>query len=123
MTPEQEELIRKAKDSLKAAKLLIDADLYDFAISRAYYSMFYATEAILLGDNQTYSSHSAVISAMGSKYVKTGKIPKIFHKNLTEAFNKRSSGDYDLDTGFTKEDAQEQILKAQEFIDFAESIL
>ncbi|OGI04195.1 MAG: DNA-binding protein [Candidatus Melainabacteria bacterium GWF2_37_15] len=123
MIPEQWELITKAKDSLKAAKLLLKDNLYDFAISRAYYSMFYVSEAFLLGENLTFSSHSAVISNIGSKFVKTGKIPRIYHKNLTDAFNKRSSGDYDTDTGFTANDALEQIKKAEEFINFAEEVL
>ncbi len=123
MIPEQEELVVKAKESLKAAKILIQNDLYDFAISRSYYSMFYISEAFLLGENLTFSKHSAVISAIGSKFVKTGKIPAVFHKNLTNAFNKRSSGDYETDTGFTEKDALDQIIKAEEFINFAQEIL
>jgi len=123
MIPEQQELISKAKDSIKAAKLLFKDNLYDFVISRAYYSMFYVSEAFLLGDNLTFSKHSAVISNIGSKFVKTGKIPPVFHKNLTEAFAKRSTCDYDTDTGFTAKDALEQINKAEEFINFAEEVL
>jgi len=38
MTPEQEALLSKAHDSVRAAQLLADAGLYDFAVSRAYYS-------------------------------------------------------------------------------------
>lgn len=41
MTSEQSALLQKAKDSLRAAQLLADQDLYDFAVSRAYYAMFY----------------------------------------------------------------------------------
>ncbi|HSA07176.1 MAG TPA: HEPN domain-containing protein [Candidatus Gastranaerophilales bacterium] len=120
---EQSELILKAKESVKAAKILLNDQLYDFAISRAYYSMFYIAEAFLLGENLSFSKHSAVISAIGSIFVKTGKIPSVFHKNLTEAFNKRSAGDYETDTGFTDKDALDQIIKAEEFINFAERII
>lgn len=38
MTPEQAALIAKARDSLRAAKLLCDNGLHDFAASRAYYT-------------------------------------------------------------------------------------
>jgi uncharacterized protein (UPF0332 family) len=38
MTPEQSALLSTAHDSVRAAKLLSDAGLYDFAVSRAYYS-------------------------------------------------------------------------------------
>ena len=39
MNPEQEQLIAKAQDSLKAARVLANERLYSFAISRAYYTM------------------------------------------------------------------------------------
>lgn len=65
MTPEQASLLRKAHDSLRAAKLLAANSLPDFAASRAYYTMFYITEAFLLGEGLAFSSHSAVISAFG----------------------------------------------------------
>jgi uncharacterized protein (UPF0332 family) len=41
VTSDQLALLQKASDSLKAAKLLADQGFYDFAASRAYYSMFY----------------------------------------------------------------------------------
>jgi hypothetical protein len=45
MTPEQAALLKKARDSLRAARVLADQErLYDFAVSRAYYSMFYVSD-------------------------------------------------------------------------------
>ncbi len=41
MTERQTALLEKAEESLKGARLLLDGNLYDFAISRAYYAMFY----------------------------------------------------------------------------------
>jgi len=41
MTPEQDALLRKARSSLLAARTLADQAFYDFAVSRAYYTMFY----------------------------------------------------------------------------------
>jgi uncharacterized protein (UPF0332 family) len=49
MIPEQAALLKKARDSLRGAKLLAEDTLYDFAASRAYYTMFYVTEALSLG--------------------------------------------------------------------------
>ena len=37
----------KAKRSLKVANKLFESKDYDFAVSRAYYSMFYIAEAFL----------------------------------------------------------------------------
>jgi uncharacterized protein (UPF0332 family) len=39
MMPEQGDLLQKAQDSLRAARLLAGDGLYDFAVSRAYYTI------------------------------------------------------------------------------------
>jgi len=44
MNPDIEALITKAKRSLGAARSLIEDSYFDFAASRAYYSMFYVAE-------------------------------------------------------------------------------
>jgi len=59
LTSEQAALIKKAKESLRAARLLAKNDLYNFAASRAYYAMFYIAEAFLLEEKIAYSKHSA----------------------------------------------------------------
>lgn len=70
MMPEQSALLQKAQSSIDAAKLLVSEEFYDFAVSRAYYAMFYIAEAILLDDELNYSKHSAVIAAFGKHFVK-----------------------------------------------------
>jgi uncharacterized protein (UPF0332 family) len=65
MTPEQGALLSKAHDSVRAAKLLSDAGLYDFAVSRAYYARFYVAEAFLLSLGLAFSRHAGVIAAFG----------------------------------------------------------
>jgi hypothetical protein len=59
MTPEQSALLSKAHDSVRAAKLLSDARLYDFAVSRAYSAMFYVAEAFLVGVGLSFSRQAA----------------------------------------------------------------
>jgi len=54
MTEEIDKLLRKAKRSLEAAKRLFDEGDYDFSVSRAYYSMFYCAEALLLTKNLSF---------------------------------------------------------------------
>ncbi|MEG3435823.1 HEPN domain-containing protein [Pannus brasiliensis CCIBt3594] len=70
MTPEQQNLIEKAKQSLEAAKVLQTNRFADYATSRAYYSMFYAVEALLLTKNLSFSSHQAVIAALGREFAR-----------------------------------------------------
>ena len=89
MTPEQSALLSKAYDSVRAAKLLSDAELYDFAVSRAYYAMFSMAEAFLLGVGLSFSQHAGVIAAFGERFAKTGIVPVEFHRYLIEGQDKR----------------------------------
>jgi len=111
MTPEQSGLLKKARDSLRAARLLLGEDLYDFAVSRSYYAMFYVAEALLLGEGLTFSKHSSVIAAFGQRFAKPGRVPPEFHRYLIEGHDSRNTGDYDIASGLTSKEAAEQIAK------------
>jgi uncharacterized protein (UPF0332 family) len=73
LTGEQQELIAKAEENVHAAKLLLAESLYDIAVSRAYYAMFYVAEAFLLNEGISLSKHSGVIAKSGELYAKTGR--------------------------------------------------
>ncbi len=109
MTPEQASLLRKADESLQAAKLLANHSLPDFAASRAYYTMFYIAEACLLEDGLTFSSHAAVISAFGRDFARTGRVPIEFHRYLIDAQDKRNQGDYNIEPTITESQANEPL--------------
>jgi uncharacterized protein (UPF0332 family) len=115
--PEKEilSLIDKAKSSQEAANKLFDLGYSSFAVSRSYYAMLYATQALLLTKNLTFSKHSGVISAFGQHFVKAGLLPKELHAYLREAFDKRTKGDYALEE-ISKSEAKVIIDRAEEFI-------
>ncbi len=123
MTPQQGALLKKAKDSLRAARLLSEADLDDFSVSRAYYTLFYIAEAFLLAQGLSFSSHAAVISAFGQHFARTGKVPVEFHRRLIDAQDMRPRGDYDIDADLTQMDALELIAAAEQFLELAASSL
>jgi uncharacterized protein (UPF0332 family) len=123
MTPEQAALLNKARDSVRGAKLLADDGLYDFAISRAYYAMFYVAEPFLLGQGLSFSKHSAVIAAFGERFAKTNIVPLEFHRYLIEGQDKRNVGDYQIGPNLTATQAAEQVAHAEQFLELAEQIL
>jgi uncharacterized protein (UPF0332 family) len=83
----------KAGDSLRAARLLAQEGFFDFAVSRAYYTMFYAAEALLLKESLSFSKQSAVIAAFGRHFVKAGHVSPDFHRYLIEGMDSRNVGD------------------------------
>ena len=120
MTKEQEQLITQAQESLEAARLLNSSGYHGFAASRAYYSMFYIAEALLLGKQLVFSSHAAVISAFGREFAKTGVVPIEFHRYLIRGMEVRHTGDYDNSQSVSPEEAEEQLKRAAQFVELAE---
>ncbi len=104
MNNTQQKLLEKARKSLEVAKQINDNGYPEFAVSRAYYTMFYIASAFLESDNLTYGKHSAIIGAFGKYFAKTNKVPKIYHRWLIEAEKMRKGGDYNLDINISSED-------------------
>jgi uncharacterized protein (UPF0332 family) len=123
LKPEQIALLRKAAESRRAAELLATNELFDFAASRAYYTMFYVAEAFLLDEGLTFSSHAAVISAFGRDFARTGRVPVEFHRYLIDAQDLRNQGDYDIDSAITEAEANQLIAQAEQFLELAERLL
>lgn len=101
--------------------MLFTNNFYGFAASRAYYAMFYIAKVFLLDKNLTFSSHAAVIAEFGREFAKTGQVPAHFHRYLIDSQAVRFIGDYDTKKEVTKDDAEEEIKRAAEFIQFAEN--
>jgi len=94
----QKELTR-AKKALQAAKTLLENQLYEDCVSRAYYAVLHAAKAALVTVGIEPESHHAVRRMFGLHLVKAGKIEKEFAKILTAEQEDREIGDYD--TTFT----------------------
>ena len=116
-------LLTRAAQSLEAAALLLEHRLPGFAVSRAYYAMFYVAEALLLAQGLAFSKHSAVIAAFGEHFAKSHRLDPLFHQYLLEAFDKRQLGDYSPEEEITPVDAQEQLRRAQVFLQAAQTYL
>jgi uncharacterized protein (UPF0332 family) len=116
-------MLAKARRYLASAKLLYQADDFDSAVSRLYYAMFYGTEALLLTQGKTFSSHRAAIAAFGEYFVKTGILPKEMHHWLHRAFEKRQISDYEYLTGISESVVVDLQEKAEQFIKRTEVFL
>ncbi len=123
MNDAQRDLILSARDSIAAAKLLLDSSYPDYAASRAYYAMFYVAEAFLEGKGLSYSKHSAVVSAFGREFAATGLVPAEYHKSLVRAQELRHVADYGPRKFVEPDKAREQIARAERFLDLARRMI
>ncbi|RJR35387.1 MAG: HEPN domain-containing protein [Deltaproteobacteria bacterium] len=119
MKPEIADLLIQAQESLAAAKTLNREGFYGFAAARAYYVMFYVAEAFLLSKSLSFNKHSAVISAFGEHFAKTGIVPREYHRFLLRGLQVRHAGDYGKARSVTPEESALQINLAEKFIDLA----
>jgi uncharacterized protein (UPF0332 family) len=123
MNAEIEALLRKSRRSLESAKRQISDSDYDFAVSRVYYAMFYAAQAVLLTKNAMTSKHSGVIALFYEHFVKTGTFDKKHHQAFNDAFDLRQQGDYVWDQVISKETADSFWEKANDFVTYLENYL
>lgn len=99
MMEDQRELLEEARDSIAAARLLLE------------------------GERMAFSKHSAVIAAFGQHFANTGKVPANFHRYLLEAQELRHSGDYGPRDAVTPDKSRQQIERAEQFLQLAEDLI
>lgn len=109
--------MQRAEKALRSAELLLKETDFETSVSRSYYAMFYATEALLLTKNLKFSSHKSVISLFGEHFVKTGIFPSEMGRSLSKTFEKRLIGDYSFILEISQEDAEKVLKEAKGFVD------
>ena len=110
-----EKMIERSKGAFKEANLLCEEGLCYGAISRAYYSMFYLTQAVLTTKDLSRKKHFAVISAFAEHFIKQGLLSKDLHSKIRQAFDERNVADYEVEILKSEEDSIEILKYALEF--------
>ena len=108
--------LEKAERKLKVAEKLLRSDDYEDAVSRAYYAVFHAAQALLLTEGERAGTHKGVVTLFGLLFVKTGKFKKDLGKYLANLKDERESGDYEVFSYIDRETAETAIEEAKEFI-------
>ena len=120
---EIEDLIRKARRFLKTAELAMKDGDNDSCVSRAYYAMFLMAEAVLLSKSLKASFHASVITLFGEHFVKTGVFGRDVGKSLRKAYDSRKKGDYGIGFLIDREEAENKLRDAKNFVKQAEDYL
>ena len=108
--------IETAKSDLKSAEVLLNAGEYRGANNRAYYSIYQAISAIHALNGKAYKRHKDSLGNFNKEYIKTGIFPGTLGRRIAEAEEIRHASDYDDFYIATKEEAEEQIMTADELI-------
>ena len=109
--------IEAAKEDLKSAKILRDADSYKGANNRAYYAIFHAINAVHGLRGVAYKRHKDAIANFNKNYVKTEIFPRETGHMISKVELIRHASDYDDFYVASKEETSETIESARNFLD------
>lgn len=113
----------RAKEDLEAAVSNHEAGFYKVAINRSYYAIFHAIRAVNILDGFDASKHSSVIAHFNQYYIHEGKFDRNTYKLIDSAYRIREKCDYSDFFIASKEDSENQITNAREFIARVEKFL
>jgi uncharacterized protein (UPF0332 family) len=112
-----------AREKIDAARLLVENKLYNDAVSTAYYAMFYASKALLLALGEDPHKHQGVISLFGDRIAKVGLSDPKYGRMLKKAKELREDADYEDFFRATKQQAENAIRNADDFVNQAQETL
>ncbi len=115
--------IEKAKNCLKASKILLGEECYSDSANRSYYAIFHSINAINALNSVGFKKHSGVISNFNQNYIKTRIIEKEYGKIANNAFDVRKDNDYSDFYVAPKREVSEQYENAVKFVNRIEKYI
>lgn len=112
-----------AENKLDHARRIFEIDLYDDAVSRAYYAMFYAAKAALLSEGVDLRRHSSAVAKFRELFVVTGRVDAEYLRYLGRAQSARERSDYAPFAPLSKDGTEEIINTASVFIEKIKELL
>jgi len=103
--------IKKAEDSLKSARVLLQNNLYENSVSMSYYTMYHSLTALLFKVGIKCENHSGSIILFKKLF---GRMD--LYKTIRFAKKERVDKQYYVDFILTKESAIDLIRRAEDFL-------
>ena len=103
--------LKKADNSLKSAKVLLQNNLYENSVSMSYYTMYNSLTALLFKVGVKCENHSGSIILFKNLF---GRID--LHKTIKFAKKERIDKQYYVDFILTKTSAVDLLKKAEDFL-------
>lgn len=115
--------MQKAAVSIKEAKLLHENGMNETAVSRLYYAVFYAANALLTSAGLNPKTHTGTKSLLNKEYFLPGKLDNSFADLYTMLMAKRHEADYESFAFIDKNQIPGWIEKTQEFVNQIEQLI
>ena len=114
--------LEKARNTLSDGKKYIKDATLESTVNRIYYAMFYAASALLIAKELSSSKHSGILAVFNKEIVNKGFIKRLWGEFYSDMFKRRQKGDYQDFVKFEKQDVEEWLKKAEEFINIIDKL-
>lgn len=108
--------LQQAEQTIGEVDKLVENELYNIAVNRVYYGMFYCLSALALKYEFNSTKHAQLIGWFNKNFIKTGLIDIKYGKMLRNAFKSRSDSDYAPFMDFEKRDVVDMQAEMKDFI-------
>lgn len=115
--------LKTAEGKIEAASYLLEGGYYQDAISRSYYAMYHAAQALLESEDIETMTHAGLIRMIGKEFVKSDRMQKSLGKALSMAEEDREAADYGVDVDFTQSEAKRGVEDAEKFLKKSKELL
>lgn len=86
--------LQRARETFDEIEVLRQAQKWNGAANRIYYSVFHAVNALFINDGLQTVSHKGSHILFGQHYIKTGKLPSEFGRLYNNLQTMREKSDY-----------------------------
>lgn len=111
-----EHRIARATDTIEEVSFLIKNKKLLLAVNRIYYGMFYILSALSLRYDFSTSKHQQLIGWFNKEFISSGEIDRRYGRILHNAYNNRSTGDYDDFAEFSEKDVKKSFDEMKDFV-------
>jgi len=115
--------LEKSNETLQEAIDCGSMNHWTLAANRLYYSVYYASSALLIKNEMVAKTHAGVTALIGQKFVKEDKLSKSDAQLFARLQTMRQTGDYDDFTEWHKEEIEPLFEKVKEYIDKVKNII
>lgn len=115
--------LARCDESLRAARVLVDAGLLHDAESRLYYAADHAAVALLLTQGLEARSHAGVANLLGLHFVKTGRLDSGDARIFARLQKYRVEADYSTEFVLTRPTLDEDVAACAAFVDRIRTVI
>jgi uncharacterized protein (UPF0332 family) len=108
---------KRSREEIEAARTMLKSHFHAAAISRSYYAVFYAMNALLIEKDIVTKSHKQTAIEFRKHFIKTEFFDMKYSNILDELFNVRMLSDYDALLEIDEEKTNYLIDLAEDFVE------